>query len=98
MWDGQSVKKPLKWKFKKLLTAVCYLLMLLALTACMSWSTSSRSLDSGRNAAGKLDLSPLGQKQAVTCISSFCFPAVFIRSRYCIAFQESQNCNCFWRL
>lgn len=35
MWDGQSVKKPLKWKFKKLLTAVCYLLMLLALTACM---------------------------------------------------------------
>ena len=35
MWEGQSVKRPLKWKLKKLLAAVCYLLLLLALTVSL---------------------------------------------------------------
>lgn len=35
MWDGQSVKKPLKWKLKKLLTVVYYILMSLVLIACL---------------------------------------------------------------
>ena len=35
MWEGQSVKRPLKWKLKKLLSAVCYMLMSLVLIACL---------------------------------------------------------------
>ena len=35
MWYGQSVKRPLKWKLKKLLTAVYYLLMTSVLIACL---------------------------------------------------------------
>ena len=35
MWDGQSVRKPLKSKLKKLLITVYYLLMSLVLIACL---------------------------------------------------------------
>ena len=35
MWDGQSVRKPLKWKLKKLLTVVYYLLISLVMIASL---------------------------------------------------------------
>lgn len=35
MWDGQSVKRPLKWKLKKLMTVIYYMLMAFVLTACL---------------------------------------------------------------